>query len=177
MVKVLLYSVEEFRASRLCVPGYGAAEIQLDCVEGHTILGTEAKRAILTWALYNTKLQHQVIHPQAFLVNRLIGNLQQWLYRVNMVFLLFPKDRNCELCERTNISRALCRKHTGNPVLRAENVGDKITTDHKVLSEECESRTNHWYAVELQDLATQRMQSYVEEFTKVFRAVGKAESH
>ena len=36
-------------------------------------------------------------------------------------------------------------------VPRAENFGDLITADHKVLSESCESRNNHRYAIVLQD--------------------------
>ena len=43
---------------------------------------------------------------------------------------------------------------------RAENFGDLITADHKVPSEESESRNNHRYAVVVQDLATQWLQSY-----------------
>ena len=43
---------------------------------------------------------------------------------------------------------------------RAENVGDLTTADHKVLSEESESRNNHRYAVVVQDLATQWIQSH-----------------
>ena len=43
---------------------------------------------------------------------------------------------------------------------RAEHFGDLITADHKVLSEESESRNNHRYAVVVQDLATQWTQSY-----------------
>ena len=35
-----------------------------------------------------------------------------------------------------------------------------MTADHKVSSEGCESRNNHRYAVVVQDLATQRIQSY-----------------
>ena len=35
-----------------------------------------------------------------------------------------------------------------------------ITADHKVLSEGCESRNNHRYAVVVQDLATRWIQSY-----------------
>ena len=38
--------------------------------------------------------------------------------------------------------------------------GDLITADHKVLSEGCESRRNHRYAVVVQDLATRWLQSY-----------------
>ena len=43
---------------------------------------------------------------------------------------------------------------------RGEHFGDLITADHKVLNEEGESRHNHRYAVVVQDLATQWIQSY-----------------
>ena len=76
-----------------------------------------------------------------------------------------PKDRNSEICKRKNYkgpvqktqwrSRTSCRKFW-----RAENFGDLITADHKVLSEGCESRNNHRYAIVVQDLATQWIQSY-----------------
>ena len=72
----------------------------------------------------------------------------------------FPKDRNCEICQRTKITRAPCRRRIGRVVPRAENFGDLITADHKVLSESCESRNNHRYAIVVQDLATQWIQSY-----------------
>ena len=45
-------------------------------------------------------------------------------------------------------------------VPRAENFGDLITADHKVLSDNCESRNNHRDAVVVQDLATQWIQAY-----------------
>ena len=63
------------------------------------------------------------------------------------VFSHFPKDRNCEICQRTKITRPPCRRRNGGAVLRAENFGDLITADHKVLSDNCESRNNHRYAV------------------------------
>ena len=47
----------------------------------------------------------------------------------------FPEDRNCEICKRTNITRAPCRRRNGEAVLRAEKFGDLITADHKVLSD------------------------------------------
>ena len=72
----------------------------------------------------------------------------------------FPKDRNCEICQRTKITRAPCRRRIGGVVPGAENIGDLITADHKVLSESCESRNNHRYAVVVQDMATQWIQSY-----------------
>ena len=72
----------------------------------------------------------------------------------------FPEDRNCEICKRTKITRAPCRRRNGEAVLRATNFGDLITADHKVLSDNCESRNNHRYAVVVQDLATQWIQAY-----------------
>ena len=73
---------------------------------------------------------------------------------------LFPKDRNCEICQRTKITRAPCRRRNGGAVPRAENFGDLITADHKVLGDNCESRNNHRYAVVVQDLATRWIQAY-----------------
>ena len=72
----------------------------------------------------------------------------------------FPKDPNCEKCLKTKITRASCRRRAGTVVPRAEHFGDLITPDHKVLSEESESRNKHRYAVVVQDLATQWIQSY-----------------
>ena len=76
------------------------------------------------------------------------------------VYTHFPKDRNCEICQRTNITRAPCRRRNGEAVPRAGKSGDLITADHKVLSESCESRNNHRYAVVVQDLAIQWIQAY-----------------
>ena len=72
----------------------------------------------------------------------------------------FPEDRNCEICKRTKITRAPCRRRNGEAVPRAAKFGDLITADHKVLSDNCESRNNHRYAVVVQDLATQWIQAY-----------------
>ena len=72
----------------------------------------------------------------------------------------FPKDRDCEICKRTKITRAPCRRRNGEAVPRAANFGDLITADHKALSDNCESRNNHRYAVVVQDLATQWIQAY-----------------
>ena len=64
----------------------------------------------------------------------------------HIVYTHFPKDRNCEICKRTKITRAPCRRRKGEAVPRADNFGDLITADHKVLSDNCESRNNHRYA-------------------------------
>ena len=70
-----------------------------------------------------------------------------------------PKDPNCDICLKTKITRSSCRRR-GTVVPRAGNLGDLITADHKFLGEESESRNNHRYAVVVQDLASQWLQSY-----------------
>ena len=125
--------------------------------------------------------------PQASLVNRFIWNLRAKWYRASTAFLLTHRKTEIAKSARgPKIARAPCRERTGNQVLRAENFGDLMTTDHKVLSEDCESRNNHLYAIVVQDLATQWIQSNPcktkkilvngKEFTEVSRAVGQAES-
>ena len=76
------------------------------------------------------------------------------------VYTHFPKDRNCEICQRTKITRDPCRRRMSGVVPRAQIFGDLITADHKVLSEGCESRNNRRCAVVVLDLATQWIQSY-----------------
>ena len=69
--------------------------------------------------------------------------------------------------QKTKITRASCRRRVGTVVPRAENFVDLITADHKTLSEESESRNNHRYAVVVQILATQWLESYPCK-TKIF---------
>ena len=76
------------------------------------------------------------------------------------IYTHFTEDRHCEICQRTKITIAACRRRIGRVVLRAQNFGDLFTADHKVLSEGCETRNNHRYAVVVQDLTTQWIQSY-----------------
>ena len=49
------------------------------------------------------------------------------------VYTYFPKDRHCETCRRTRITRAPCRRRNGGAVLLAENSGDLTTADHEVF--------------------------------------------
>ena len=72
----------------------------------------------------------------------------------------FTKDRNCKVCNRTKIATAPCRKRTGTAIPRAENFGDLMTANHKVLSDGSESRNNRRYSVVVQDLSTQWIQSF-----------------
>ena len=76
------------------------------------------------------------------------------------VYTHFPKDPNCDIYLKTKITRASYRRRTGTVVPIAENFGDLTTADLKILSEGSASRNNHRYAVVVQDLATQWIQSY-----------------
>ena len=76
----------------------------------------------------------------------------QYLYSLH-------QRRNCDVCLRTKITRVLCRRRSEGSIPRTVKFGDLITADHKILIEGSESRNNHRYAVVVQDLATQWIQS------------------
>ena len=77
-----------------------------------------------------------------------------------MLKLIFLKAEIAKSVRGPKITRAPCRRRSGGAVLLAENFGDLITADLKVLSDNCESRYNHRYAVVVQDLATQWIPAY-----------------
>ena len=77
-----------------------------------------------------------------------------------MLKLTSPKTEIVRSVRGTKIARAPCRRRIGGAVPRAANFGDLITADHIVFSEDYESRNKHRYAVVVQDLATQWIQSY-----------------
>ena len=56
--------------------------------------------------------------------------------RKHSVYTHFPKDPNCEVCLRTKMTGAPCRRRFGEAVPRAEKFGDLITADHILLNEE-----------------------------------------
>ena len=74
------------------------------------------------------------------------SDMPEWLqeFRENLVDERVPEHRDSHASSSHETSL--------EPIL--------ITADHKVLSEGCESRNNHRYAVVVQDLATQWIQSF-----------------
>ena len=93
-----------------------------------------------------------------FLQSRLQRDVRIW---VKTVFILISiKTEIARSVKRTKITRAPCRRRNGEAAPRAVNFGDLIKADHKVLSDNCKSRHNHRYAVVVQDLATQWIQTY-----------------
>ena len=100
------------------------------------------------------------LHPHTFLMTQIRNVPQKWNHGIIVFILASQKNRNCEVCLRTKITRGPCRRRTGDTVLLAEKFGDLMTADHKVLNEEGESRYKHRYAVVVLDLATQWIKSY-----------------
>ena len=76
------------------------------------------------------------------------------------VYIHFPKTEIVRSVRGPELQGLPYRRRNGGAVPRAGNFGDLITADHKVLSENCESRNSHRYAIVVQDLATQWIQSY-----------------
>ena len=80
--------------------------------------------------------------------------------RKHSIYTHFPKDRNCDRCLGTKITRVPRRRRDEGSITRAEKFSDLITADQKVLNERSESRNNHQYAVVVQDLATLWIQAF-----------------
>ena len=76
------------------------------------------------------------------------------------IYTHFPTDRNYKICQKTRITWSLRRKRINGVVPRADKIGDLTEADHKILRGGCESRNNHRYAIVVQDLASQWIQSY-----------------
>ena len=55
-----------------------------------------------------------------------------WIW-AKSVYTHLPKDQNCEICQRTKITRAPCRRRVGGAVPRAEKFGDLIKADNKIM--------------------------------------------
>ena len=76
------------------------------------------------------------------------------------VYTHFPKTDIARSVKGPRLQGPHAGRRNGEAVPRADKFGDLITADHKVLSDNCESRNNHRCAVVVQDLATQWIQAY-----------------
>ena len=108
-----------------------------------------------------TKFHYKEALTPVLLMNNLYSphsrDVRIW---VNTMFILMSLKTEIARSVKGQITRAPCRRRNGKAVPRACNFGDLITADHKVLSDNCESRNSHRYAVVVQDLATQWIQAY-----------------
>ena len=100
-------------------------------------------------------------HLRFLLVNQLQSREEKWYRGKTQYLFSFPEGPKLATSAKGPRKQwTLAEKRTGAAVPRAEHFGDLITADHKVLSDNCESRNNHRDAVVVQDLATQLIQSY-----------------
>ena len=93
-------------------------------------------------------------------MNYLWSPREVWIWVNTVLKLTSRKTEIARSVKRTKITRAPRRRRNGEAVLRAEKFGVLITADHKVLSDNFESRNNHRNAIVGQDLATQWIQSF-----------------
>ena len=79
----------------------------------------------------------------------------------NFVLIVIP-------CLSTSSSSSFpcAERRNDGAVLRVDKFDDLITADYKVFSDNCESRNNHRYAVVVQDLDFQWIQTYSRETCK-----------
>ena len=73
--------------------------------------------------------------PHTFLMDTDSERPTKVASKKHRIFTQFQKDGNCDICMRTKITGAPCRKRTTDAVHRAEKFGDLTTADHKVLNE------------------------------------------
>ena len=107
------------------------------------------------------KFQYKETHTPVLLM-KYLWSLQSRDVRiwVSTVFILISlKTEFARSVKGPKLQGPQCRRRIGGAVPRAAKFGDLITADHKVLSDNCESRNNHRYAVVVQDLATQWIQA------------------
>ena len=100
------------------------------------------------------------MHSHTVLQNQIYPETAATKSKKHSIFTHFPKDRDCDVCLWTKITRAPYKKLIGKAVLKAEKFGDLITADHKVLNEGSESRHNHRYTIVVQNRTTRWIQSY-----------------
>ena len=91
---------------------------------------------------WTKECQHQETHPEAD-----SEPCRKVLSGRYSIFTHIPKDRNCEVCKGTKITRAPCRNRTGNPEPRAGKFGDLMTASHKVFNLETITDTQSWYNI------------------------------
>ena len=100
-------------------------------------------------------------HTRVLRTNHLSSRRDEWYRANNTVFIhISRKTEFAKSVRGLKITTVPRRRRIGGVLLRVEYFGDLITADHKVLTEGYASRNNHRYAVVVQDLTIQRIQSY-----------------
>ena len=87
-------------------------------------------------------------HSQTLLMTQIRSVPRKW-HPGGIVFILTSqKTKIAKSAGEKKITRAPCRRRNGGAVPRAENLGDSITVDHKVLNElEAITDAQSWYKI------------------------------
>ena len=85
------------------------------------------------------------------------------IWREHTIYtVIFRRTQDVIIWKRTKVTRAPCRRNLesrGDWIAQTTTFGDTVTSDHKVLDGENESRLRHQHSVVVQDLATRWIQS------------------
>ena len=100
------------------------------------------------------------LHPHTFLTTQIRNVLQKCSSRSTIFWRASHRTVIAKYADKPRGQGLLLQKTHFRSSTSSRKIGDLITADHKVFNEEGESGNNHRYAVVLQDLATQRIQSY-----------------
>ena len=92
------------------------------------------------------------------LYNRLQRDVRIWVSTV--CIFISPKTEIAKSVNGPKLRGPLAEDGRAKPYLERWILVTLITADHKVLSDNCESRNNHRYAIVVQDSATQWIQTY-----------------
>ena len=82
------------------------------------------------WWTQNCMHPHTVLRTQIRNILRKCNKIKEAPY-LYPIYTHFPKDQNCEVCLRTKMTRAPCRRRTGEALLRGDKFGDLITAEQK----------------------------------------------
>ena len=99
-------------------PSRGSAETKNQNLNGDD---EELRRKRICWI----RMFSHINTAPALLMNYRWSRKQKW-YRVRVsivsIYTNFPKDRNCDVCLRTKITKASCRRCTGTVVPNSDNL-------------------------------------------------------
>ena len=79
------------------------------------------------------------------------------------LWIHFPKDPKCKICQNCKIQKAQCRAITDRPSSALPDptaVADSLTADHQIIGDGQQSRLGHKNALVIQDRYTKWTQSY-----------------
>ena len=100
-------------------------------------------------------------HKRGVLTSRFIPNLRQKVVSGKQsTFTHFPNDRNCEVCRKDQNHEVSFQKTNWGNSTSSGKVGHLIAADHKFSTRKVNRGTITEYAVVVQELSSQLLQSY-----------------